>query len=1442
MAKVNWAQFEQLPGSAEINFEFLCRALIRLHYGKHGQFAALANQPGVEFHLQLHAACDLGNSGRWFGWQCRWYDLPTGRAIGTGRRKKIEDAILKSMKVLPGLTDWVLWTRHPLTKGDQTWYYGLKKKLKSKMRFDLWNSIDAERLLSGDAEMLRKTYFGELVITPSVLAELHNQSVEPIRARWLPEAHQTVDTERTIRRMLGEADSWNELVEVARRLLTAVSTVQKEPRSTAGKLSSLTPLFVVAVSELAETMKDIHKFIGNGDLELLRVKLDGRPRVISKDVIAAPRMMRGARLACGLIATDALADLSHGIEMLEEVASFLGTRIIAVIADAGGGKTQMSAELTAEIRGIRPAGIFMRGSELHSGRTMDDLPKCNGIAIQGNPIPSIEALLSALDSAGQRARRRLPFIIDGLNEAQCPSDWKDSLASLAIMLDRFPNVLVVCTVRTGARRSEERNMDFHHGEKPSARMDFADQALPEAVRRIEALGFGRNTLEAIDRYFRHFKINPEDADLPVELLSHPLTLRIFCEATNREREREVSIEAIPGSLASLFEKYVEHAVKRISQLSPRDHRYLHGDVYRAIDLIGTAFWEERTRELPTRSIMTAFGDDARPWNKSMLHMLEQEGIILLVPGDHPYEKNMIPVYDALGGFLIANSLVTKHGREGLQVWINTQATQDAFNGGQSVVHTLALDIFRALVGLVPQRYPGTQLWQIIDGSLKIPALGRAASLEGKYLDVSTVTELSDFIRKGDKKAAGLFLRLFHIRGGINHPLNADFLDSTLRLMSVGDRDLLWTEWVRRNSVINYSNDKQLDILGDVQSLEERWRASCSGRSASDRLRVKWLMWLLTTTSHDLRDRVTRAIYWFGRGDPAALFKITEQAADINDPYVFERLLAASYGVAMACHWDSKKPEFRSAILPDFARKIYDLLFRIDAPARTTHTLTREYGRRLVEITTLHKRTVFSKEELARTLPPFTNGGRISWQSIEADEAETLGAESPFRMDFENYTIGRLVKDRGNYNFGHEGYRKVRAQVLWRVKQLGWTSEKFQTLDRSIESDRRGYGRMADERHKVDRYGKKYSQIAYFELGGWLQDKGLLDGRDEYGRTWDVDLDPSFPLPTTELKLIPEDFLGSQELSLENWIKKGPVPNLQPFVHQDAIGSEVGPWVALDGYLTQEDESRGRKLFAFVRSFFVAEKESTEFIKALSKQPLGGRWLPEKSGVLYTFSGEIPWSSAFPKSEPDEMHFLVKEQKVKEKRKRQVFTLDGKPLRVTAMDLMHIKMFGADLSSKLLGESLSDDVLNRIVSKNVTEDVEVVKRDMRTFRTWSPVVDFGWGGRDVESVHVSGVTLGKQIAKSEGLVHLPQTHDFQTKSGIRATLGVNHKPDDINNTERFFFIREEVLRAYLKKRKLVMVWAIWGERELSYKQIDRARPGGDLAGLSHADFKKVIRFK
>ncbi len=102
MPETNWEVFTQLPGAAETNFEKLCRALVRRHYGRFGHFKELANQAGVEFHLQLTQSCELGAPPQWIGWQCKWYQLDRGKALGANRRAKIREGIEKTREHVRG--------------------------------------------------------------------------------------------------------------------------------------------------------------------------------------------------------------------------------------------------------------------------------------------------------------------------------------------------------------------------------------------------------------------------------------------------------------------------------------------------------------------------------------------------------------------------------------------------------------------------------------------------------------------------------------------------------------------------------------------------------------------------------------------------------------------------------------------------------------------------------------------------------------------------------------------------------------------------------------------------------------------------------------------------------------------------------------------------------------------------------------------------------------------------------------------------------------------------------------------------------------------------------------------------------------------------------------------------------------------------------------------
>jgi len=1179
MPALNWDIFTGLPGSAEKNFELLCRGIVRQNFGSYGTFRALANQPGVEFHLKLDKRCDaLGDPGRWWGWQCKWYDLAANGALGSTRRTKIEEGLRKTEEHLPDLTDWVLWTRRTLTKDDQDWFNGLS----SKMTLHLWTGDEVDNHLAGQAAVLRSTYFGELVLTPDILRERHEQAVAPIRARWQPDVHHVGEAERELRRMLGEPEAWNALRELATELRASAEAIKSSPTVPA-PLEPFAAGVVAAAQQSAYALDRVAGSIGVGDLDLLRDEILARPRALPADVATAPRRLRASNQRAGLYATNAVAGCHDTLRVLGEVEADFSSRLVAVLAPAGCGKTHLAAQLTAGTT-ARPPGFLLHGRALHASHTLDDL--AHRVSIAAQPVPSMEALLAAVDAAGQRAQKRLPIFIDGLNESEDPRTWKPLLAALETTLAKYPYVLLVCTLRP----------------------EFVDDALPDGTRHLEIKDYGQETIEAIREHFRYWKIDATDAPLP-GFLRHPLTLRLFCEVTNAPRQQVVGVGAMPGSLTALFERYLEQVGVRVVELASRTQRFYAQDVNAAIATIANKLWESGARSIELGELRSMLGDAQRPWDQSLVRALEHEGVLLRMPSNG--SDTFVPVYDLLGGHIIANALLAKHGQSSFDTWITDSSTTTLLAGSHDVRHPLADDVLGSLVGQVPRRFCAKQVWQLVEEPLRGRALRLAAHLEPAFLDAVTVDALIDLVRAGDTE---ILDRLWQVRGTQGHPLNAEGLDRALRTMSVADRDLRWTEWVLRNHDDVLGRGRSL--LRDLEHLGARWRDG--NVPTGDRLRARWVMWTLTSTVRRLRDQATCVLYWFGRVDPEGLFALAIDSLPVNDTYVSDRMLAAAYGVVMS---HQQVDAGFGELLRPFLEQLASALVGQSATAPTHHYLARLYVRGIA---------AFAARFYPASLPTSLSG---TWAFAAPAPVQALpkgdpGADEAARtlhMDFENYTLGRLFDDRGNYDMNHAGHQAAVAHVRGVVWALGWRAATFDTIDKRIAEDAYRHGR--GDKALVERYGKKYGWIGFYTYAGLLEDSGNFPRRDrEFS---DVDIDPSFPEkpPNDGSSSVPDAWLSPGIHSHETWIRAGATSLPVGIVRRETIGRHTGPWLAVHGYVSAEDRVLGRSAWAFL-SALVASKGNEPRLVALLKaegRPWGTRDVPSDH---YTFAGEIPWHPNF----------------------------------------------------------------------------------------------------------------------------------------------------------------------------------------------------------------------
>lgn len=977
---------------------------------------------------------------------------------------------------------------------------------------------------------------------------------------------------------------------------------------------------------------------------------------------------------------------------------------------------------------------------------------------------SAEELLDYLEQLGEALDERVLIIVDGVNEGP-RAPWRSAIDELVDLLAPRRHVALVV----------------------SCRSPFEHRALSEAVlpqmEKIIHRGFNEQEFDAQAEFFQYYKVPLPEVPLLDDEFSRPLSLKLICESfrglgTKKLKEGFRGVASGQKGMTYVLESFVNRIAEPIEKryglpsrscwklLKGRrgiaDPRVAGFAGYMAVTL--REYVGKRASHRIVRAHFPALSSRRRRQlleDMRISGLLDEDYILKSSSGTLKSVSVFRLPYQRFSDHLIARHLLEKH---------LDKSSEDALRGSFAPCKPLGR-VFGKKRHYDDYARPGWAEALIVEfpEAVKRVARGdhelyfflpeRARNLNYYYkpLVQGLFWRAPTSFSHGTDRVVGALLdrgnercwretvdALVAISIKPGHPYSAKRLYSHLSRCSMSLRDRTWSEYIRKR----YESPSVERLLTWVKRVEY---ISLSANVAEQVIVL--LSLVLTTVARRDRDIATRALVEIGESHPRALFAHTVKALEFNDPYVPERMLAASYGVAMSRYATSAGTRFRSALC-ELARALYEKMFAPNAPYATSHVLRRDYALGVIRLALSVRANLLSAAEHAHLEKPFPQIPLRFPEPSDITDEQVAEVQHTIHMDFGNYTIGRLVPNRRNYNHENVEYKKMRRQVEWRIWELGYRKADFELIDRQIA--RMSHYAEQQDAPRTDRYGKKYSWIAFFEMYGLQEARGLLDEGHLYKRTSDCDIDPSFPKPPPVwIPPLPPMF-GDISTRSTDWVTGGFTPDFQPLLRVPSINGKRGPWILLQGFVQKQDKALDRNIFTFLRGLLVRKRDvPTLRNKFLQVEYPGNTEIPDGPSDYYLFAGEAGTSPRFA---------------------AELRTADGRYCRY-------------------IDEAFS-----------ATEHIPGVRVEL-------PYRQFSWESYHSVMNAFSGFMIpAASIIDALKLCTWNREIDFRDADGLLATLYREEKRENWDDdTHNLLYIREDCLRRYLSKTRQTLVWCNWGER-------------------------------
>ncbi|SHE90141.1 NACHT domain-containing protein [Dysgonomonas macrotermitis] len=694
--------------------------------------------------------------------------------------------------------------------------------------------------------------------------------------------------------------------------------------------------------------------------------------------------------------------------------------------------------------------------------------------------------LGALNAKAGSNQSRIIIFIDALNEGEGRDIWPKNLKSFIKSIKRYPWLGLVVSIRDSYFKliapEKEINLDL--------------------IQKIQHDGFADNEYEAVKLFFKYYDITLPSTPLLNPEFHNPLFLKLYCLSLHEQGLHEVPLgyEGITN-IIDTFLSSINYKLSKPENLFFDENLNL---VKQAVNDIILYTIDNEVDYVPyqeANKIINELFKDQCSKREPYLNRLISEGV---------FNKNLH--WDEKGKYFDVIYLAYQRFQDHftvsslLEKYLNLDHPESSFKSGrlfEIVKDSRSLyrnqNLIEALSIQLPEKI-NKELFELIPSLKQYDLIAKAFIQSLIWRKVERISDevssyVNDVILYNDHLFDDFFETTLSVSVKPNFYFNAERIHSYLMQFSLSERDLTWTIWLQNK----YKNEKY-NISSIQRLIDWAWDEEELSYLSDDSILLTstTLSWFLVSANRYLRDAATKALVCILKDRMHLLLVLLDNFKDVNDPYVLERLYAVSYGCTL--HSVDKNS------IKNLAEYVYNQIFmpKIVYP----HILLRDYARGIIEyalyfnieikIDTKKVRPPYKSKKLPSRFPsnkaidnkyePKDDTGNYTgklWGSTAILRSMTTeyGRGTGGYGDFGRYVFQRALDDwQVNYN-GLSNY------AIQRIFELGYDPKLFTDFDK-----RQGSGRHAGHNERI---GKKYQWIVFYELLARVSDQFPLTDESDW---------------------------------------------------------------------------------------------------------------------------------------------------------------------------------------------------------------------------------------------------------------------------------------------------------------------------------------------------------